>query len=187
MLIRNSEFVIRNFPKLPLPSSPPLDYPPAPTATAAAPGAARSRPLWFPFPLTWYERLPLVLVGGVLVILLAVSSRLTPDPAGLGTHHQLGLPPCTVRQWVGIRCPSCGMTTSWAHMVRGQVLSSVKANSGGALLAIVAATAGPWMLVCGLRGRWLLCPPNEWVVLGIGLAVVFITMMDWMIRLSWTG
>jgi len=43
------------------------------------------------------------------------------------------------------------------------------------------------MLVCGLRGRWLLCPPNEWVVLGIGLAVVFITMMDWMIRLSWTG
>ncbi len=77
------------------------------------------------------------------------------------------------------------MTTSWAHMVRGQVLGSMKANSGGALLAIVAMTTGPWMLVCGLRGRWLLCPPNEWAVLGVGLAVVFVSVVDWMIRLSW--
>ena len=77
------------------------------------------------------------------------------------------------------------MTTSWAHMVRGQILSSVKANSGGTLLAIVAAAAGPWMLLCGLRGRWLLCPPNEWVVLGVGLSVVFITVVDWIIRLNW--
>ena len=182
----NLEHLTWNSGFLPLPASPPLDYSPPPTADSPAVGtAARGRPLWYPFPLKWYERLPLVLVGGVLVTLLAVSSRLSPDPAGLGTHHQLGLPPCTVRQWVGIRCPSCGMTTSWAHMVRGQVLSSVKANSGGALLAVVAATAGPWILLCGLRGRWLLHPPNEWLVLGVGLSVVFITVVDWIIRLNW--
>jgi hypothetical protein len=135
--------------------------------------------------LKWFERVPLALVGGVLMTLLFVSGRLTPDPQGLGTHHQLGLPQCSVRQYLGIRCPSCGMTTSWAHMVRGQVLGSVRANAGGAMLAVVAATAGPWMLVCGLRGRWLLRPPNEWVVLGIGLAVIFVTVMDWIVRLNW--
>jgi hypothetical protein len=70
-------------------------------------------------------------------------------------------------------------------MVRGQALSSVKANSGGALLAIVAILTGPWMVLCGLRGRWLLRPPNEWAVLGVGLSVVFITVVDWMIRLNW--
>jgi len=48
----------------------------------------------------------------------------------------------------------------------------------------VAATAGPWMLLCGLRGRWLLHPPNEWLVLGVGLSVVFITVVDWIIRLN---
>ena len=171
---------------MPLPAPPSLDYPPPPTTgSPAAGGVARGRLLWYPFPLKWFERVPLALVGGVLVTLLFVSGRLTPDSQGLGTHHQLGLPPCSVRQLFGIRCPSCGMTTSWAHMVRGQVLSAVKANSGGALLALVAATAGPWMLACGLRGRWLLRPPNEWVVLGIGLAVIVITVMDWIIRLNW--
>lgn len=165
---------------------PSLDYSPPPTAGSPAAGsAARGRSLWFPFPLKWFERVPLALVGGVLMILLFVSGRLTPDPQGLGTHHQLGLPQCSVRQYLGIRCPSCGMTTSWAHMVRGQVLGSVRANAGGALLAVVAATAGPWMLACGLRGRWLLRPPNEWVVLGIGLAVILVTVIDWIIRLNW--
>ena len=163
-----------------------MDYSPPPAAgTTVVEGAARGFPLWYPLRLRWYERWPLAIVGAVLLILLGVSARLSPNPTGLGTHHQLGLPQCTVRMLFGIRCPSCGMTTSWAHMVRGQVLSSVKANSGGALLAIIAATAGPWMLLCGLRGRWLLRPPNEWVVLGIGLAVTLITVMDWMIRLNW--
>lgn len=119
------------------------------------------------------------------MILLFVSGRLTPDPQGLGTHHQLGLPQCSVREYLGIRCPSCGMTTSWSHMVRGQVFGSVRANAGGALLAVVSATAGPWMFACGLRGRWLLRPPNEWVVLGIGLAVILVTVIDWIIRLNW--
>lgn len=163
-----------------------MDYLPPPAAgSTAAGGTARGLALWHPFPLKWYERVPLVLVGAVVVALLAISLRLTPDPYGLGTHQQLGLPQCSVRQFLGIRCPSCGMTTSWAHMVRGQVLSAAKANCGGALLALLAATAGPWMLACGLRGRWLLRPPNEWIALGLGLAVLFITMMDWMIRLNW--
>ena len=165
--------------------SPQLDYPPPPTTgSSATGGVARGRPLWHPFSLKWYELLPLVLVGSVLVTLLGVSWRLTPDPAGMGTHHQLGLPMCSVRQFVGIRCPSCGMTTSWAHMVRGQAFSSVKSNSGGALLAIVAILTGPWMVLCGLRGRWLLRPPNEWAVVGVGLSVILITVVDWIIRLN---
>src|SRR5262245_11862434 len=97
-----------------------------------------------------------VAAGGVLVALLVTASRLTPSPQGLGTHRQLGLPPCTVLDWFGIRCPSCGMTTSWAHVARGRVLAATQANAGGALLALAAAACGPWLVGSGLCGRWLI-------------------------------
>src|SRR5947209_2100708 len=56
------------------------------------------------------QRLALVTAGTVLIGLLATAACLTPSPRGMGTHQQLGLPPCTVVQWFGVRCPSCGMT-----------------------------------------------------------------------------
>ena len=162
-----------------------MNYPLPPAADASAAAApARSWPLWYPWPLAWYERVPLVLVGAVLVILLGVSLRLTPDPAGLGTHHQLGLPMCSVRQFLGIRCPSCGMTTSWSHMVRGQVLSAVQANSGGALLALAAAMCGPWLVTSGVRGRWLIGRPAEEIVVVAGITIIVVTLIQWTLRLS---
>src|SRR5690242_10680262 len=62
------------------------------------------------------DRALLLAAGGVLAVMLATAWRLTPSPRGLGTHQQLGLAPCTVEQWFGMRCPSCGMTTAWAHV-----------------------------------------------------------------------
>src|SRR3954466_2501001 len=99
-----------------------------------------------------------VTVGGAGVMLLGLlitAARLTPDPRGLGTHRQLGLPPCTVVAWFGVRCPSCGMTTAWAHMVRGQLASAVRANCGGALLALAAIAAGPLLIGSAMVGRWI--------------------------------
>jgi hypothetical protein len=122
--------------------------------------------------------------GGVLVALLLTAARLTPSYEGLGTHRQLGLPPCTVLDWFGIRCPSCGMTTSWAHMVRGHVLAAMKANAGGALLALAAAVCGPRLVGSGLRGRWLIRPPAEALVLSTGLTIIVVTLVQWVLRLS---
>src|SRR5438045_783023 len=111
------------------------------------------------------QRLALVAAGSVLIGLLGTAACLTPSPRGVGTHQQLGLPACTVVQWFGIRCPSCGMTTSWAHMMRGHVLAALRANCGGAILAAGAVLIGPWMLISGLRGRWFMAPPHEGLTL----------------------
>ena len=87
-------------------------------------------------------------------------------------------------QWYNIPCPSCGMTTSWSHMMRGQVLRAAQANAGGMLLAIAAAVFGPWMLVSGLRGSWLFGPPPERLLLAVGVVIVLTTLVDWCLRLT---
>ena len=49
------------------------------------------------------------------------------------THRQLGLPPCTFKEMTGLPCPSCGMTSSFALLVRGDVMNSLRANAVGTL------------------------------------------------------
>ena len=81
-----------------------------------------------------------------LLGLLAIAAMLKPSPLGHGTHQQLGLPPCTFWVLFGRPCPTCGMTTAWAHLVRGQWVDACRANLGGALLGLLAMVAAPWLL-----------------------------------------
>ncbi len=69
-------------------------------------------------------------------------------------------------------------------MMRGQVIQSFQANCGGALLAIVSGLVAPWLLVSGLLGRWFFRPPSEKIVLVIALTIIFVTLVDWGIRVS---
>jgi hypothetical protein len=133
---------------------------------------------------SWYERLLPMVAGGLLLALLATAASLTPNPQGMGTHQQLGLPPCTIVVWFGVRCPSCGMTTAWSHLLRGQVLAAMQANAGGALLALAAVACGPWLVGSGLLGRWLVGPPREWLTLAVGLTIVIATLTQWTLRIS---
>ena len=132
----------------------------------------------------WYIRGLLVVLGGGLISLLIVAMCLTPSSKGYGTHTQLGLNPCSFTTMVGFRCPSCGMTTSWSHLVRGNIFQSLRSNSGGTMLALASAVSGPWLLVSGLIGRWWIRQPNEWAVVGVATLIVIVTMVDWGIRLS---
>lgn len=134
--------------------------------------------------LHWYVRGLFVVFGTGLISLLIVAMCLTPSEKGYGTHTQLGLQPCSLTSIVGVRCPSCGMTTSWAHFVRGNIFQSLKSNSGGTMLALASAIAGPWLLVSGIIGRWWVRQPNEWVVVAVAAVIVVVTMVDWGIRLS---
>jgi hypothetical protein len=127
----------------------------------------------------------MVLGGAILVTLLIVAAVLKPNPHGMGTHRQLGLPPCTLVMLVGVRCPSCGMTTSWAHLMRGNLIGSVRTNSGGTLFALAALVSGPWLLLSGVAGRWRFWQPNERVLLGVGLLIIAVTVVDWLIRVNW--
>lgn len=76
------------------------------------------------------------------------------------------------------------MTTSWAYAVRGQWLRAAGANAGGLLLAAAAAVLGPWMAASAALGRWLVRPPGESVWACGAVAIVVITLLDWMCRLA---
>jgi hypothetical protein len=125
----------------------------------------------------------LFLSGGFLVA-LAVS----PDPRGYGTHQQLGLPPCTFRLLFGYPCAGCGMTTSFAHFVRGQFVDAAHASPAGAVLALVFAVSIPWCLYSAMIGRlWFVSDP--WTVGGsLVLSLSVLTVLLWMVRLvGFTG
>src|SRR6185503_8103051 len=54
---------------------------------------------------------------------LGVAAWLTPSPTGIGTHQQLHMPQCG---WIAIAdlpCPTCGMTTAFAHAAHGHLWS----------------------------------------------------------------
>jgi Protein of unknown function (DUF2752) len=54
----------------------------------------------------------------VAATVLGVARILHPSENGVGTHQQLGLPPCFFLSFTGFPCPACGLTTSFAHTVR---------------------------------------------------------------------
>jgi hypothetical protein len=130
--------------------------------------------------------LALITVATGLLALLVVAVRLRPSEQGLGTHQQLGLPPCSFRLMFGVRCPSCGMTTSWSHVVRGQPVRAVQANAGGTLICAAALVCVPYLLVTAVRGRWFVRPPNEGLLAVAATAFVAVTLIDWAVRL-WSG
>lgn len=125
-----------------------------------------------------------MLLGALVAIApLALAAKLRPDPTGLGTHQQLGLPPCSSRLLWNIRCPACGMTTSWAHLVRGEVLESVYANPGGMLLGVVAAGLSLVLGFSSVRGE---VPQRRWAVAlawSLGTAML-LAVTDWGLRLA---
>ncbi len=96
------------------------------------------------------------LVASILMLatgsLLLVAAWLTPASDGHGTHTQMGLPPCGWVVSMGIPCPSCGMTTSFAHAADGDLLGALKAQPAGAVLALLSAMVfvlSVWVLCTG--------------------------------------
>lgn len=126
------------------------------------------------------QRLMLALLGVLLLMLLALAAIASPNPQGYGTHTQLGFGECfVVRQW-GVRCPSCGMTTAWAHLLNGNISSAVAANAGGAILCVLAASAVPWLLASSASGRWWYLRPTTGLLFPPFAAVALVVLLDWM-------
>lgn len=127
----------------------------------------------------------LCLVSGLgLLSLLATARYLTPSPAGLGTHQQLGLPPCTTMVIWNVPCPTCGMTTSWAWVMRGNLMQASRANLGGTMLAIIAIGFLPAACYFFISGR---ATSGHWFSLMLAVSLVTaccITLIQWAIRLA---
>lgn len=86
------------------------------------------------------QRILLTLPFAMAAALALVGGLTTPDPRGYGTHEQLGLAPCGLRETLGFPCPTCGVTTSLSHSVRGEVAAAWGTQPLG-LLLIPAALA----------------------------------------------
>jgi len=127
-----------------------------------------------------------VLLAGWSLFLLAgfaVAAFVTPDPRGYGTHQQFGLPPCTFRLLSGVPCPSCGTTTSFAHFVRGEWPSAVRANAAGFVLAGLCAAQIPWVWVSIAQGRlWYVSRPERFLIISL-LLLGSLFVFHWLVRL----
>jgi len=93
-------------------------------------------------------------VAGVGLALVGVAVCLTPDPSGMGTHQQLGLPPCTSVVITGYPCPTCGMTTAFSLTVRGRLLSAFHAQPAGLVFALATILVTAVALVSAVSGRF---------------------------------
>lgn len=94
---------------------------------------------------------------GVFVVWTAVTGIgrfLHADPAGHGTHQELGLPPCPAALFLNRPCPGCGLTTSWTALLHGQWAFAFHAHPLGPVLYLLftcAAMLSVYGFARGLR------------------------------------
>ena len=116
---------------------------------------------------------------GIAVACVAVSGvarHLDPDGRGMGTHQQLGMPPCSFVLATGLPCPTCGMTTSFSLLMHGHPWSAMKAQPTGLILCLATIAMLVYSLYVVFTG-WTV--PVNWdrvggvrVALGIGLLIL---------------
>ena len=120
---------------------------------------------------------------GLVLVLLVGALKLEPNPKGHGTHMQLGLPPCNFYWVTGVRCPSCGMTTAFAWVVRGRLDNALYANPAGVLLAVTSFVLIPWLILSAAMGRVIGFRSLEAPLIGLVVTVVTVSLLSWMVRL----
>lgn len=87
------------------------------------------------------RRLVALVILASTTVMLGLAAWLDPDPAGHGTHEQLNMPACSWTVNFDMPCPTCGMTTAFAHATEGDLLQSALTQPLGFLLAIATAMA----------------------------------------------
>jgi len=123
-----------------------------------------------------------VLWGVALVAcltVLALARGLDPDPRGVGTHEQLGLPPCGIVEQFDVPCPSCGFTTTFALAADGHLVQAVTNQPFGFLVFLAAVAAVPATALSAF-GRVSLFACTERWPLGWLLAGTFVLwLLGW--------
>lgn len=135
------------------------------------------------FSLSRQSRVVAFAMAAGIVTVFVVAARLTPDAKGYGTHQQLGFPSCQFRELTGVNCPQCGMTTSFAYLVRGQAGDAWRVNPCGPLLAVLLGVIIlPWCVIAGLTG----CSPGTqqpgMVAIQLVGTYVFVATIVWFFR-----
>ena len=130
-----------------------------------------------------------------LTALFVVAACLNPyqedgSARRMETHRQLGLPECTFKRITGLPCPSCGMTTSFALTIRGDLVNGVQANSVGVLLALFLLVAIPWCIGSAFCERTLFIRSVERSMMVIVIGLLSLMLLRWVLYIAlmrWTG
>ncbi len=118
--------------------------------------------------------------------LFAALGHLTPSPDHVGTHQQLGFPPCSFRAVFGLPCPGCGGTTAVCYMLHGDVKNALVSNVFGA--AVFAGLAAVWLgcLISLISRRPLklyLYGPDGARMIGYTLVLM---VLSWLLKIALT-
>jgi hypothetical protein len=90
-----------------------------------------------------------VIIGCALI--LSIARVLTPSSSGIGTHEQLGIPACVFLKVTGWRCPSCGLTTSFAYAAHFRFVEAFFAQPFGFALFLLVCLSIPMAIVLGSK------------------------------------
>ncbi len=133
-------------------------------------------------PLGWPVRCSLLFAAAGLMGLFAIARRLEPDPRGFGTHTQLGLGPCAYLTTTSRLCPTCGMTTAYAWVVRGNLGRAWQANPAGCLYALLSVPLAAWFITSAALNRAAGFQSLEKPLSAVILAAVLLGVGSWSIR-----
>jgi hypothetical protein len=116
------------------------------------------------------------IAAGVAAVLIT-AGRLSPGNRHMGVHQQLGLLPCGFVTMTGLPCPTCGMTTAFAHAAHGHPIEAIRSQLAGFVLAIATLLLGLTAATATVTGRypavnWYRVNPTRFVWWVIGLLVV---------------
>jgi hypothetical protein len=104
------------------------------------------------------ERLINTLLFTGTASILGLAGWLEPHPEGVGTHTALGLSPCIILTLLGLPCPMCGMTTTFALMADLRPIAAFLTQPFGVVLflitVVIAITSALEMFMP--RERWAL-------------------------------
>ena len=98
-------------------------------------------------------RLLALTISAACLTVMVVATLLIPSPTGMGTHTQLGLDQCYFALRTGIPCPSCGMTTSYSWLARGNFPASFYVQPMGAVLGLATIVTFWAALYIAATGR----------------------------------
>jgi len=88
------------------------------------------------------------------VVLMAFLLKVRPDDrVALRGLSQYPFPTtCSLRVWLGVNCPGCGLTRSIVHLARADWRTSLRTHRLGMLMAAVILFQIPYrtLIVCGI-------------------------------------
>ncbi len=115
---------------------------------------------------------------------LVVAAVLEPSPTGMGTHERLGLPPCGWIVLGDLPCPTCGMTTAFAHAANGELLQSFLAQPLGCVLAILTAMIAVSSIHVVITGSRLGGTLTGLFTRKVAWALGFAVLASWMFKIG---